>query len=257
LNDRLNGKSAVITGASRGIGFAIAQRFALEGANVAMLARGEEELASAAARIGERAHPIACDIGDPDAVRAAFATVADRLGSLDILVNNAAIATPNPLAEASDDDLRNEVAVNLLGPLYCMREAVSLMHGSGGADIVNISTEGVKNPYPHLGFYVATKSALETLSAVMRQELGPTGIRVTTYRSGNVRGTFSRSWSPEARERARFAAREAGFYARSGQQIEPEIPAEAILNIVTLSREAQIDLIELGGAAQPTDQSRG
>ncbi len=251
---RLSGKIAMVTGASRGMGMAIAQRFAAEGAQVAMLARGAEELARAAATIGEHAAAFPCDISDPGALRRIFGEVALRYGGLDILINNAALATPNPIAEARDQDVQNEVAVNILGPLYCSREAIPLMRARGGGDIVNISSESVNHPYPHLGLYAATKAALETLSVVLRQELADEHIRVVTYRSGNVRGTFSRNWSDEARTRARAAARDAGFYAQSGAQIEPEIPAEMILNIVTLPREAQIDLIELRGA-QPNSKT--
>lgn len=251
---RVAGKIALVTGASRGMGLAIAQRFASEGAQVAMLARGAEELEKAVATIGARAAAFPCDISEPDALRRVFSEVAARFGGLDILVNNAALATPNPIAEARDQDVQNEVSVNILGPLYCCREAIPLMRARGGGDIVNISSESVNHPYPHLGLYAATKSALETLSVVLRQELADEHIRIVTYRSGNVRGTFSRNWSDEARTRARAAARDAGFYAQSGAQIEPEIAAETILNIVTLPREAQIDLIELRGV-QPTSKT--
>lgn len=244
---RLSGKVAMVSGASRGMGKAIAAAFSAEGASVVMLARRMDELEAAAGEIGGDLLPIACDIGDPASVRAAFAQVEERFGGLDILVNNAALATPNPIADARDDDVQKEVAVNVLGPLYCSRSAIPLMRARGGGDIVNISSESVNHPYPHLGLYAATKSALETLSAVLRSELADDSIRVCIYRSGNVRGTFSRDWSPEARARARHAAAEAGFYHQSGAQIEPEIPAAAILNVVTLPREAQVDLIELRG----------
>ena len=247
---RLEGKIALVTGASRGMGFAIAERFAAEGAQVAMLARGRKELEQAAKSIGERASAHACDIADPDQLRAVFEDLRARCGGLDILINNAALATPNPIAETLDSDAQKEVAVNILGPLYCCREAIPLMRARGRGDIVNISSEAVHNPYPHLGLYAATKSALETLSVALRAELANDRIRVTTYRSGNVRGTFSQNWSDVARTRARAAAHEAGFYAKSGMQIEPEIPAAAILDIVTLPPEAQVDLVELRGVPQ-------
>ena len=254
MTGRLQGKVTMVTGASRGMGFAIAERFAAEGAQVVIAARNAAELEKAAAAIGPAAHPIACDIGDPASVRALFAAVRDTLGGLDILVNNAALATPNPIEEADDTAVQREVAVNVLGPLYCCREAIPLMRARGGGDIVNVSSEAVRHPYPHLALYAATKSALEVLSVGLQGELADDRIRVTVYRSGNVRGTFSRDWPTEARVRARTAARDRGFYHQSGAQIEPEIPAEMIVNLLTLPFEAQVDLIELRGI-QPSSRT--
>lgn len=254
MTGRLQGKIALVTGASRGMGYAIAERFADEGAQVVMAARSKAELDEAAARIGSAALPLTCDIGDPDSVRQLFATVAEKFGGLDILINNAALASPNPIEDADDASVQKEVAVNVLGPLYCCRSAIPLMRARGGGDIVNISSESIRHPYPHLTLYAATKGALETFSAGLQGEVADDRIRVTVYRSGNVRGTFSRDWSDEARVRARTAARDRGFYNQSGAQIEPAIPAEMIVNLLTLPFEAQVDLIELRGI-QPSRQT--
>ena len=248
---RLAGKVAVVTGASRGIGRAIGERFVAEGADVVIISRNSAELEAAAAEIGQRAWPLPCDVGDPAAVRQLFAAVAERFGGIDVLINNAAVATPSPIEDANDAEIGAQVAVNILGPLYCCREAIPLMRARGGGDIVNISSESVRLPYPHLTLYAATKAALETFSKGLQVELADDRIRVTVFRSGNVRGTFSRDWEPIAKANARAAARASGFYAQSGAQIEPEIPAEMIVNLVTMPREAQVDLIELRGA-QPT-----
>jgi NAD(P)-dependent dehydrogenase (short-subunit alcohol dehydrogenase family) len=254
MGGRLDGKVVVITGASRGMGSAMAARFAAEGAEVAMLARRASELEAAAAGIGARATPLVCDIADPDAVRSAFARVKARFGGIDVLINNAALANPDPIEEAKDAAVQLEVAVNILGPLYCCREAIPLLRTRGGGDIINISSESVSHPYPHLTLYAATKAALEAFSKGLRKELADDHIRVTVYRSGNVHGTFSRDWAPEARLRARTAARDSGFYTQSGPAIPPEIPAEMLVNLVLLPREAQVDLIELRGA-QPTRET--
>jgi len=248
---RLAGKVAVVTGASRGIGRAIAELFSSESAHVVMVARNAEELASVAAEIGGSVWPLPCDVGDPEAVRQLFARIAERFGGLDVLINNAAIGAPGPIEHAEDAAVAAQVAVNILGPLYCCREAIPLMRARGGGDIVNVSSESVRLPYPHLTLYAATKAALETFSKGLQVELADDRIRVTVYRSGNVRGTFSRDWDPEAKGKARAAARAAGFFAQSGAQIEPEIPAKMIVNLVTMPPEAQVDFIELRGA-QPT-----
>src|SRR5258705_11947326 len=97
MTARLEGKVVAITGASRGMGCAMGPRFAAEGAEVVMLARRASELEAAAAGIGARATPLACDIADPDAVRAVFAQVQARFGGVDVLINNAALATPDPI----------------------------------------------------------------------------------------------------------------------------------------------------------------
>ena len=255
MDGRLAGKTALITGASRGMGAAVAAAFAAEGAQVAMVARNATELQATATAIGTQAHPFACDVSDPQAVRGVFKAVADRFGGLDVLINNAALANPAPVEEAQDAAVQLEVAVNLLGPLYCCREAIPLMRARGGGDIINVSSESVRHPYPHLTLYAATKSALETLSHGLRNELADQHIRVTVYRSGNVRGSFSRDWAPEARIRARAAARDQGYDAFSGAPIEPEIPAAMMINLVLMPREAQVDTIELRGA-RPTQRSR-
>jgi len=250
--ERLKDKIAVITGASRGMGEAIARRFAAEGAVVVMMARSADELERAAAAIGEKAWALPCDIANPDAVRTAFAAIATRFSGIDILINNAGLAIPAPIEHADDAAVQTEIAVNILGPLFCTRSAIPLMRARGGGDIINVSSESVRHPYPHLTLYAATKAALEVMSNGLQAELAADGIRVTVYRSGNVRGTFSRDWDPKAKDRARAAAQAAGFYAKSGGQIDADIPADMMVTLVCLPREARIDLIELRGVLSTT-----
>jgi NAD(P)-dependent dehydrogenase (short-subunit alcohol dehydrogenase family) len=244
MGEPLRGKNAVVTGASRGLGRAISEALAAQGACVAMLARGEAELRHAAASI-TNALPIACDLTDPNAVRAAFATIERRLGGADILINNAAVANPQPVEEADDRLAQLDVATNILAPLYCMRSAIASMRRRGRGDIINISSESVHTPYPFLSLYAATKAALETLTAGLQAELRGSNIRVAVFRSGRVAGTISRDWPAEMAQRARSAAREAGFYASSGQPVPVEVPAKAVVDLVLLSREAQVGIMEL------------
>jgi meso-butanediol dehydrogenase/(S,S)-butanediol dehydrogenase/diacetyl reductase len=175
-----------------------------------MLARASAELSLASQEL-DGAIAITCDVSNPDDVRMGFAQIASHFGGLDILVNNAAQGYPQAIEEAQDDLLKLQVEVNLLGPLYCMPEAIPMMRTCGAGDIVNISSESVHNPYPFLGFYAATKSALETLSAGIQAEIGDSDIRVTVYRSGRINGTFSQNWDPIVKERTRVAEKEAGF----------------------------------------------
>ena len=101
-------------------------------------------------------------------MRRAFADVASRLGAPDILVNNAAICLLHRIEEMTDADAQREVATNLMGPLWCARAAIPHMRAAGRGDIVNISSESVRLPFPYLSLYAATKAGLETLSEGLR-----------------------------------------------------------------------------------------
>jgi meso-butanediol dehydrogenase/(S,S)-butanediol dehydrogenase/diacetyl reductase len=244
---RLLDKIVAVTGASRGLGLATAKAFAAEGATVAMLARNSADLIRVAKDVSGSL-PIVCDVSNPKDVRAGFARIAAEFDGLDVLVNNAAVGNPQLIEESSDDLLRLEVDVNLLGPLYCMREAIPLLRARGSGDIVNVSSEAVNNPYPFLGLYAATKSALETLSTAVRAEVGNSGIRVVVYRSGQVSGgTFSRNWDRHLTERVRTAAEATGFYERSGKAIPAEVAANNILQLVLSDRSTRIGLVEPDG----------
>lgn len=217
-----------------------------EGACVGLIARPSEDLQAAASALGKRALALPADITDPDAVRAAFAVTCSKFGGVDILVNNAGLGHPQKIAEAEDKLLQLEVAANLLGPIYCIREAVKTMRMRGGGDIVNVSSESVRAPYPFLSVYAATKGGLETLSDGLREELRPDGIRVSVLRSGRLgESGFHRSWSAQARERYRAEARASGHYASSGEPISPLVTARAVVDLICLPREARITIMEL------------
>ena len=176
------GKVIVITGASSGLGRALARRFGADGESVVLLGRTLSKLEAVADEIGERALPISCDIGDPDAVRSAFAAIAERHAQIDVLINNAATIDYSLLGEASDEHIYQVVNTNLLGNLFCGRAAINAM-GYGG-HIINISSESMEEYYPHHTVYQSTKGGIETLSKHLGIELRPKGIRVTVARAG-------------------------------------------------------------------------
>ena len=243
---RLQGKVALVTGASRGLGRHLCEAFIGEGARVGMVARGTADLEAAARSLGSDALALPCDITDPDAVRRACATLSAHFGGIDILVNNAALGHPQKIAEAEDRLLQLEVAANVLGPIYCMREAIVSMRQRGGGDIVNISSESAQMPYPFLSVYAATKSALETLSDGVREEVRGEGIRVGVLRSGRLAdSSFHSSWAPETRARYREEARASGRYASSGEPIAPQVTARAVVDMICLPRDARITVLEL------------
>ncbi|WP_018636358.1 SDR family oxidoreductase [Parafrankia elaeagni] len=222
---------AVVTGASRGTGLAISRALAADGYRVGLLARPGASLDAAAGELGEAALPLPADLCDPDDVRAAFAQVADRFGALDVLINNAASARPHRIEQASDDELRQEVGTNLLGPMYTVRAAVPLLRRSPRPQIINISSESVTDPFPYLVVYAATKAALETITYGLTHELRADGIRVTLLRIGQTVTTFKDSWDEAMLAEALAAWEAGGFKARvSGAVAQPpERVAEAVL----------------------------
>ena len=135
-------KVALITGAARGIGLATAKRFLAEGWRVALLDIERELLQGAVAALANSDNTLAlpCDVSDADAVATAIATVSQRFGRLDALVNNAGVAVFAPLLETSDEDWNRVLAVNLTGPFICTKAAAPLMREHGGGAIVNITS---------------------------------------------------------------------------------------------------------------------
>lgn len=240
------GKTVIVTGASRGIGRVAAATLAANGAHVILLARASAELDAACAQIGRAATAIATDVSDPDSVRAAFGAVADRFGKIDVLVNNAAICRPYLVAQAHDADILAEVSVNLIGPILCARAAIPLLIAAGGGDIVNVSSESVRMPFPHLTVYTATKAGLEAFSAGLRAELRPHGTRVTTMRLGNVVETsIARNWTAENAASLAGALRHSGHIEFTGKGGSAATVAQALLNLLSLPRDFNTDLIEL------------
>jgi NAD(P)-dependent dehydrogenase (short-subunit alcohol dehydrogenase family) len=246
----LEGKVAVVTGASSGSGLGITRRFLAEGASVVMLARGKQRLEDVAAQLGARAIPIAADVGDPDSVRAAFAAIGERFGKLDVLVNNAGIYRPCAVEKLSDREIERQVATNFAGPVYTSRAAIPLLRAAGGGDIVNTSSESTLNPFPMLSMYVATKAALEAFGRVLAQELRDDDIRVTTVLQGTAAGAGNGatdwSWDPEHAAVALALWSERGLLAQvSGRHGGQDVDAigDVHVFIVTRPRTQKLDTV--------------
>ncbi|MGB8365258.1 MAG: SDR family oxidoreductase [Rhizomicrobium sp.] len=203
-------KVIVITGSGVGLGRALARRFAAEGETVVLLGRTGAKVEAVAAEIGERALAVTCDVGSPGAVRAAFATIAKHHPKIDVLINNAAMFEPFLVAEASDEQIEKTIATNLTGPILCARSAIPMM-GHGG-HIINVSSESVELPFPHLILYQCTKAGLERFSQGLQRELEASGIRVTAVRAGQMMEA-GKTWDidPAAAKRFAQAAMEAGL----------------------------------------------
>lgn len=188
---RLDGKRAIVTGASRGIGREIALALAEAGADVALVSRKAENLAEVAGEVeslGRRAHPIACNVGRMDEVRAMVGRAVAAMGGVDVLVNNAGMnPVMAPLAVLEESAWDKILDVNLKGPFVACQEIARRMReqGSGGS-IVNVSSVGGIDPSPGLGAYCVSKAGLITLTQVLARELGGSGVRVNAIAPGLV-----------------------------------------------------------------------
>jgi NAD(P)-dependent dehydrogenase (short-subunit alcohol dehydrogenase family) len=241
----LENRVFAVTGASRGMGLRFARALRDEGAKVVILARASEALDAARAEFaGSLA--LACDVSSSDSVRAAFDAIGETHGRLDGLINNAGSCLIHKIEEATDAELNAQIGTNLLGPLLCIRQAIPLFKAAGGGDIVNISSESVRLPFPYLSLYAATKAGLETLSQGLRAELRPDGIRVTVLRSGQVgESSLGATWAPERAQAFYATILGGGHHASFGVPVAPETMALMLVQLLKAPREASVDLVEL------------
>ncbi len=240
----LDGKVAIVTGGSRGLGRHIVAAPILAGAQVGCLARASRDLDEVAGEHGDRVLVVPCDVGSSGSVEAAIAEVVERFGRLDILVDNAAIFQPFTLEEARDEEIEAHVAVNLLGPMRCIRASIPHFRRCEG-QIVIVSSESVRMPFPFLTVYAASKAGAETLAAGLRDDR----IRVTILRSGAVAGTSGHlGWTSERAERFLAAIQRSGHAAFSGTAADPRSMANTLLAVLALPPDVNIDLIEARGA---------
>ncbi|MFI9100477.1 SDR family oxidoreductase [Streptomyces fildesensis] len=191
----LHGRTALVTGASRGIGLAVAHALAGAGAAVLLTARDPEELRAAVLEIralGGRATGLAGSVGDPAHLEACVALAVEELGGVDILVNNAGTNTPfGPLVDVDPDDWRDAFAVNVDGPLRLVQCAWRAWMREHGGTVVNICTEGAHGVGPNIGAYGTSKAALLHLTRQLAGELAPT-VRVNAVSPGLVRTEMAR-----------------------------------------------------------------
>lgn len=219
---RLTGKNVLITGASSGIGKAIALRFAREGANVAInYLSGDDEaegVRASAEMAGGRAIAVRADISREDDVRGMFDRVCESFGTLDVLINNAGIQKPSPSEDIAMSDFDRVLNVNLRGAFLCAREAIRrfMLQGAGGVILNNSSVHEVI-PKPKYLPYSISKGGMENLTKSLALEYAAKGIRVNAVGPGAVITPINSSWTGNAKARA-----EVESHIPMGRAADPE-----------------------------------
>jgi len=239
----LAGKTAVVTGASSGIGEATARLLAQRQCNVVLAARREDRLNSLATELGEGTLAVPTDVTDPAACEALVSRAVEGFGSVEILVANAGLGLYDSIAEGKPEDWRRMFEVNVLGVLYATRAALRHMLDRRLGDIVFISSlAGRRVPRADGTVYAATKHALTAVAEGLRMDVHDRGIRVVKVEPGLVRTEFPESSYPSARE----------YYAhREYPPLEAEDIAEAIIYAVEQPLRVSVNEILIRPTEQP------
>jgi 3-oxoacyl-[acyl-carrier protein] reductase len=231
--ETLSGKVAAVTGGTRGIGRAIAERLLREGASVAICGRSPESTARAAAEMQSLGKACGCaaDVTDPSQVRGFFQAVDREFGALDILVNNAGEGVFRKVAEMTADEWHRNIDLNLNGPFYCSREALSRFQKRGGGFIVNISSLAAKNAFSGGAGYNASKFGLNGFTEALMLDHRYENVRVSTIMPGSVDTGFS-----------------GGPSKRSGDtswMIASEDVAEAVVMVLRMPARTMVSRVEM------------
>jgi 3-oxoacyl-[acyl-carrier protein] reductase len=218
----LQGKVALVTGASRGIGAAVASALAVEGVRLGLASRSGDDLGldNAVAR--------PTDVRDPDAVQAIVDDLMDAFGRLDILVVNAGVGAYGPFLELPPEDLEEMVDVNVKGALYSIRSALPHLIASGEGDIVTVASEAGRRGLPYEAVYCSSKFAQIGLTRALDHELREAGVRCTNVAPGGVATDFAMGHgrTPDMPELAGM--------------MSPEDVAEAVMFVLTRPRGHRI-----------------
>jgi NAD(P)-dependent dehydrogenase (short-subunit alcohol dehydrogenase family) len=234
MSDLLTGKRAIVTGASKGIGLAIASMLLSKGANVVICARDSQQLERALKNLrklanGRKAAVRTADVSNPEDVRQLFEFADQELGGLDILINNAGLGIFRPAAELTIEEWNEVIGTNLSGAFYCSREALARFRRGGGGSIINISSLAGKNPIAGGAAYNASKFGLNGFSEAMMLDHRRENVRVSYILPGSVD--------------TEFAGEETSH--RSSWKIAPEDIAEIVLDILRKPARTLVSRVEV------------
>ncbi|MBA3890178.1 MAG: SDR family oxidoreductase [Gemmatimonadaceae bacterium] len=231
----LDGRIALVTGASRGIGLASARALVGAGARVALLARGRESLAEAVAVVGASAFSVRCDVSDNAALYDAVEQIRATVGEPDILVNNAGRFLVAPADETSPDDFASVVSTNLVAPFAIVRALLPTMRKAGRGHIVTIGSIADRHIFPGNAAYSASKYGLRALHEVLHAELRGSGVRTTLVSPGPVDTPLWDAIDPD---------NSPGFTPRSAM-LQADAVAAAVLYAVSAPEGVNIDELRL------------
>jgi 3-oxoacyl-[acyl-carrier protein] reductase len=186
----IKNKVAIVTGGTRGIGRAIAQALVDEGLAVCISARNQSEIDLAVKELGGATIGFLCDVREHSQVKALIDYTVEKLGGLDVLVNNAGIGMFETVEETPPADFRAILETNLFGVFYCCHEAIPQMKKRGGGYIINISSLAGANPHPRMAAYNASKFGLNGFSEALMQEVRHDRIKVSYIMPGSVNTEF-------------------------------------------------------------------
>jgi 3-oxoacyl-[acyl-carrier protein] reductase len=230
MKNSLTGKTAIITGGTRGIGRAIVERLLEEGLHVAFCGQSEDSVLRASGELSERfpgkAFGIECDVAKPEEVKKLFTFADDKLGKVDILVNNAGVGVFAPVEQLSPEQWHRMIDLNLSGVYYCCHEVIPRMKAAGGGYIINISSLAGKNPFAGGAGYNASKFGLNGFTEAMMLDHRKDDIRVSYIMPGSVDTRFSNGES-------------------APWKIAPEDIAEVVVMLAAMPQRTLISRIEI------------
>jgi len=233
----LDGKIAAVTGSTKGIGRAVAESLAREGASVAICGRSQDEVdvvgKQLSASTGRTVSGIAVDVKNPQAVSSFFNFIDRSFGALDVLVNNAGIGIFRPVADLSFEDWKETLDTNLSGVFYCCKEGIPRLQKRGGGSIINISSLAGRNPFAGGAAYNASKFGLNGFSEAMMLDHRNDRIRVTYVMPGSVDTGFSST------------------AAHAAWKIAPQDVADVVIAVLRMPERTTVSRVEMRPSIPP------